>query len=150
MTKQLLLAIVAAMCLGAAYAGGPPTYKCHNGPRIEYSDEPCVAGEVVDTTPTHGMDKSTGVSRKGRDVQRAELQEVFANALKPLTGMNADQLQTAGRRQKLPLADQQQCAALDNQIPAQEMAARGATAPDKGKADVRLYLSRKQFKDLKC
>jgi len=97
-----------------------------------------VAGEVVDTTPTQGMDKSTGVSRKGRDVQRAEFQEAFANALKPLTGMNAEQLQTAGRRQKLSLADQQQCAALDNQIPAQEMAARDAAGPGKGNADVRL------------
>ena len=150
MTKRLLLAGIAAMCLGAANAGGPPTYKCHDGARIEYSDEPCVAGQVVDTTPTQGMDKSTGVSRKGKDVQRVELQEAVATALRPLTGMNAEELQRAGRRQKLPLADKRQCATLDNEIPAQEMAARGAAGPEKAKADVKLYLSRKQFKSLKC
>lgn len=38
------------------------------------------------TPPTQGMDKSTGVSRKGKDVQRAELQEAVAAALRPLTG----------------------------------------------------------------
>lgn len=150
MNKHLLLAGIAVVCLGTAYAGGSSTYKCQYGTRTEYSDEPCMGAKVVDTTPTQGMDKSTGVSRKGKDVQRVEQREALATAIRPLTGMNAEELEKAGRRQQLPVAHQRQCAALDGAIPAQEMAARNAADTDKAKADVKLYRSRKQFKTLKC
>ena len=64
-----------------------PVYRCETAGKVSYSDAPCVGAKEIDTTPTQGMDKMTGASRKGADVQRAEHNALMADALKPLTSM---------------------------------------------------------------
>ena len=65
-----------------------PVYRCETAGKVSYSDAPCVGAKEIDATPTQGMDKMTGTSRKGADVRRDEQNAVMADALKPLTGMN--------------------------------------------------------------
>jgi PAS domain-containing protein len=48
---------------------------------LGYSDAPCVGAKEIDATPTQGMDKMTGVSRKGADVRRDEHNALMADAL---------------------------------------------------------------------
>lgn len=52
--------------------------------------------------PTQGMDKMSGQSRKGKDVQQTEFNRVFDNALKPLTGRSTEGMDVLRRRVKLP------------------------------------------------
>ena len=47
-------------------------------------------GKEIDTTPTQCMDKMTGASRKGADVQRAEHNALMADALRLLTSMSPE------------------------------------------------------------
>ncbi|SFV00255.1 hypothetical protein SAMN04489707_10692 [Paenacidovorax caeni] len=67
-----------------------PVYRCETAGKVSYSDAPCVGAKEIDATPTQGMDKMTGASRKGADVQRAEHNPLMADALKPLTGMSPE------------------------------------------------------------
>lgn len=46
---------------------------------------------MVDTTPTQGLDKLSGVSRKSPEAQRDEQQKQIIEALYPLTGMTHEQ-----------------------------------------------------------
>ncbi len=139
-----------AFLLGTTAYAGDPTYKCQNGGKVEYSDNPCVGATVVDTTPTKGLDKSTGRSLKGASVQREERNEVMANALKPLLGWTPAQRETATKRVNLPAAAQRECSALDAAIPREEATNQKAASGDKARTEVELYKSRKKFKDLKC
>ena len=126
------------------------TYRCQDGKQVTYSDEPCLGAKVVDTTPTQGLDSSSGVSRKGADVRNSESRTSFANAVKPVTGMSPDQFKKFGDRLKLPVPDRQTCQRLDDQLPQLEARAGNATSGEKAQADVDLYMARKRFKDLKC
>lgn len=76
---------------------------------MSYSDAPCVGAKEIDATPTQGMDKMTGTSRKGADVRRDEHNAVMADALKPLTGMSADQYRVYKHRFKLSPGDKAEC-----------------------------------------
>jgi len=126
-------------------------YKCVIAGKTAYSDEPCVGATTVDVTPTRGLNKSTGTTLKGPDVQREESREAIAQAIKPLTGMTAEQLDTAGRRQKLSAAAQSTCSRLDRELPAAEQAMRAASdKATKDDAELHVYSLRKQKKDLRC
>lgn len=127
-----------------------PVYRCETAGKVSYSDAPCVGAKEIDTTPTQGMDKMTGASRKGADVQRAEHNALMADALKPLTGMSPEQYRVYKHRFKLSPRDKAECTRLDTELP--ELKQRAATAPasDKALAEVELYKARKQFNDLNC
>ena len=44
--------------------GAQPVYKCKSPQgKVAYSHEPCVGAQVVDTTPTQGLDRSMGFGR---------------------------------------------------------------------------------------
>lgn len=131
-------------------SAGPPTYKCQIGKRIEYSDNPCVGATVVDTTPTRGMDKLSGKTAKGVAVQKEELNEAIANAMRPLTGQTPQQREAAIRRVYLRPDVKMECASLDHEIPNREGAELSATGRDKAESSIALYRSRQRFKDLKC
>lgn len=117
---------------------------------MSYSDAPCVGAKEIDATPTQGMDKMTGISRKGADVRRDEHNAVMADALKPLTGMNADQYRVYKHRLKLSPRDNAECVRLDTKLPELKQRAATAVPTDKALADVELYKARKQFNDLNC
>jgi hypothetical protein len=127
-----------------------PVYRCETAGKVSYSDAPCVGAKEIDATPTQGIDKMTGASRKGADVRRDEHNALMADALKPLTGMSPEQYRVYKHRFKLSPRDKAECTRLDTELP--ELKKRAATAPpsDKALADVELYKARKQFNDLNC
>lgn len=127
-----------------------PVYRCETNGKVSYSDVPCVGAKVIDATPTQGMDKMTGQSRKGRDVQREEFNTTFDNAFRPLHGRSHAEMDVMRRRVKLPSADQAQCASLDNRLPQLESDAARASGEAKARSDFDLYTARKRFFDLKC
>ncbi|WP_399696513.1 DUF4124 domain-containing protein [Xenophilus sp.] len=139
-----------ALALAALPAASQQVYRCESGGKVAYSDAPCVGAKVIDATPTQGMDKMTGRSRKGREVQREEFHREFDKALRPLHGRSHEEMDTLRKRVYLSSRDQQQCARLDGLLPNLEADAARATGPAKARADVDLYKVRKQFFDLKC
>jgi len=138
--------LLAAVLASAA----PPVYRCDTAGKVSYSDAPCVGAKVVDATPNHGVDQMTGKSRKGRDVQRTELNHAFDDALRPLTGKSRDEMDVMRRRVKLQPREQGECRQLDGQLPELEAGARRETGAAKAKGDVALYQARKRYFDLGC
>lgn len=125
-------------------------YRCESQGRVAYSHDPCIGAQVVDTTPTQGLDKSTGRSIKGHDVQREEFKRLLNEAMRPMTGMSHDQTKRFERRRKLTAAAQVECKLLDFQLPGRAEAVRNSVASEKAEAEVELYLSRKRFRELGC
>ncbi len=126
-------------------------YKCVVGEKVHYSDTPCLGAEKIDVTPTRGIDKSSGRKQIGNDVDRELRREQIAESLRPLTGMNARQLDQAGRRGQLPSGAQLACSRLDVELPLAEK--RESTAlgtADLASAQLQLFKLRKQFRDLRC
>jgi hypothetical protein len=147
---QWSLAFVSLLWLGFQAHAQKPVYRCETAGHVSYSDEPCVGAEEINVTPTPGMDKKTGTSRKGVDVRRDEYDAEVANALKPLTGMTADQYRVHRHRFKLSPADKAECARLDNSLSGLKQRAATASTNDKAMAEVELYKARKRFNDLNC
>lgn len=145
---RLLILCVAWGASAASQA--QPVYRCEDGGKVRYSHEPCVGAKVVDTTPTQGLDKSGGVSRKGRDVRQDELNRMFNDAVRPITGRSHEESKVAQRRWKLPATAQGECSLLDQLIPQQARAAKTAAAAGKADAELRLYQSRARFRELGC
>jgi hypothetical protein len=143
-------AVLATACLTSAVAQAQSVYRCETNGRVGYSHEPCVGAKVVDTTPTQGLDKSTGVSLKGRDVRREELNRALNEAVRPLTGMSHEQTKTFERRIKLPAGAQAECKLLDMRLPHQEQTVRTSLPSAKAEAEVQLFLSRRRFRELGC
>lgn len=142
--------VLATACLASAIAQAQSVYRCETNGRVAYSHEPCVGAKVVDTTPTQGLDKSTGVSRKGRDVQREELNRALNEAVRPITGRSHEQAKLLERRFKLPASAQAECDQLDMRLPDQEQAVRTSTPAARAEAEVQLFLSRRRFRELGC
>lgn len=133
-----------AACMSLVAIAAPaadPVYRCEQGGKVTYSNEPCVGARVVDTTPTEGLDKSSGKSRKGADVQRAQTHREQAKALEPVFGETAHQRATRHKRAQLPKSAQAECAALDSAV--------GATASGPGEEQA-LYAKRARFRELRC
>ena len=146
--RRIVLGTLLAVAALAVQA--QPVYKCQSIGSVGYSNEPCLGGRLVDTTPTQGLDKSSGRSLKGADVSRSEGRKAFADAVKPITGMDAAQLAQAGKRQKLETNAQRECAVLDSQLPAQEIDARATDKSVAARAEIELFESRKRFRDFGC
>ena len=146
-THALLCALTLVI---TAPAMGQQVYRCEANGKVGYSHEPCAGAKAIDATPTQGMDKMTGQSRKGRDVLRHEQDGVMADALKPLTGMTPDQYRVYKQRFKLSPQDKNECARLDYELPGLKQRAANAPTADRAAADVDLYKARKRFNDLNC
>lgn len=145
---RTLLAIMVLMLL--ATAASAQVYRCEHGGKVSYSDEPCVGAKVVDATPTQGMDKMTGSTRKGADVLRDENRKAVDAALQPLTGLDHEQMNVERKRHKLSAADKITCRNLDRQLPELEARTARSAASQKQEADTDLYKARKTFFALKC
>lgn len=129
---------------------GPAVYRCETAGKVAYSDTPCVGATVVDITPTQGMDKMSGKSRKSYELQRADVTHAVDDALKPLTDKSRGEMEVMRRRVNLTSNAQQDCARLDARLPALEQGARDSAAKNKSQADFDLYEARKRYFDLKC
>lgn len=118
---------------------------------MHYSDSPCVGAQKVDVTPTRGMSKSTGRELTGSDVRREVFREQLSDAVRPITGMNAQQLDQAGRRMKLSSEAQVACRQLDQALPLAEQAERAAQGSSALKAQqLELFKLRKRYRELGC
>jgi hypothetical protein len=154
--KVIAFLTFCALLMGAASAQKlPPTsrtvYKCEDGGKVHYSDAPCLGGRKIDVEPTRGLDKSSGKSRTGNDVRHERNREMFAEAVKPLTGMDAKQLDAAGRRMKLSTKAQQDCRRLDGEIPIAEQEQAQAPQGVAGKAaQQRLFGLRTMYRSTGC
>jgi hypothetical protein len=127
-------------------------YKCTVNDKVVYSDSPCLAAERLEVEPTRGMDTSTGSRRRGADVRKELRDEQVADALKPLTGMNAKQLDQAGKRMKLEPKARAECARLDLAIPASERREKDASSDpaQRGVVQQRLLADRQRYRQLAC
>jgi hypothetical protein len=125
-------------------------YKCIVNNKVVYTDEPCVGASVVDVEPTRGMNKSTGKELTGPDVARERRNEGFAEAIKPLTGMNPEQMEVQKRRMKLSGEAQAECSKLDRSIAHAEADEQGSTGEAKADIQRSLFTMRKRSRDLRC
>ena len=117
---------------------------------MTYSDEPCIDAKRIELEPTRGLNKSSGTERVGRDVRNERFQETFAEAVKPVTGMSADQLKVEIRRQPLSQQAHAECRQLDRAIPMAEDAKRSASNTSRLQRQTELLALRKRFKELRC
>ncbi len=146
--KRCLVLGLLVLAVSSPYA--QTVYKCKSNGSVVYSHEPCLGAQVVDTTPTQGLDKSSGTSRKGADVQKSETNKAMAKALEPIFGETAEQFELRHKRFKLPLKDRAECATLDTRLPAQETAVRNADKGEPAMAEAALFESRKRYRELGC
>jgi hypothetical protein len=132
----------------------PPTsrtvFKCVEGGKTFYSDAPCLGAEKINVEPTRGMNKSTGREIVGADVNRERTREAVADAIKPLTGMTAKQLDASGRRMRLSSSDQQSCKNLDIEIPRLEAEEKVADQQTKLPIQRQLLGVRQKYRNLGC
>ena len=125
-------------------------YKCQEAGKVIYSDSPCLGAEKIDTEPTRGLNKSSGKELTGKDVQREHRREITAEALKPLTGLDAKQLDQQGRRMKLNPESQKRCQLLDHSIPMAEREERSVQSNNSAETKQRLFSMRTEFRSLGC
>lgn len=142
--------IACGLLLGIGACWAQPVYKCGPKGAVVYSHEPCLGAEVVDTTPTQGLDKWTGQSRKGGDVIRNEQNKAMADALKPLFNETPEEREKRHRRLKLPPADRQACDSLDAAIAAGASQSAHRAANGANPADQQLFEQRKRYRELRC
>jgi hypothetical protein len=75
---------------------------------------------------------------------------MVAEAIRPLTGLDAKQLAVRGRRNKLSLEDQMECRVLDGDMSAAQQDEKNATQSDLKDVQLKLYQLRKRFHKLGC
>lgn len=114
-----------------------PVYRCDAGGKVVYSHDPCPGAREVDTTPTQGLDKSSGQSRKGKDVRDSEFNKAMADAMRPLLNETPEERQRRHRRAKLGAAASAECYALDPKLKA-------------AKSETELFELRKRYRELGC
>jgi hypothetical protein len=125
-------------------------YKCDTEGKVTYSDEPCLGAKRVDVQPTRGLDKSSGKERIGADVARERRREGLAEALRPVTGMDAKRFETEGRRHRLRPADQAECRSLDTSIARLESSEKTATGNALAATQHELLTQRRRYLNLRC
>ncbi|WP_313032401.1 hypothetical protein [Massilia alkalitolerans] len=125
-------------------------YKCQVKGSVSYSDKPCVGAQRLDVVPTRGADRLSGSKRIGNDVANEGRSEQFAQALKPLTGMNPSHFATASRRQHLDAASQSECRQLEAAILTSEQAERSAGVGMMESIRQDLFSLRKRYKKMDC
>lgn len=151
-TPALICTAMVAM-QGYAQKLPPPSrtvFKCQEAGKTVYSDAPCLGAKLIDVEPTRGLNKSSGRFQIGADVQHEQHREMIAEALRPLSGLDAKQLAVQGRRRKLSLEDQMDCRRLDGDMSAAQQDEKNATQSDLKVVQMRLYQQRKQFQKLGC
>lgn len=152
---KLLTFLALLNCSAAVAQTLPPpsrtVYRCEEGGKVHYSDSPCLGAKKVDVEPTRGLNKSSGQELQGPDVRKERFREGMADMIKPVTGMDAKQLDQAGRRQRLSPEAQRQCRLLDQLLPAAESAEKTAKAGSElAVQQKRLFELRATYRKLRC
>lgn len=148
---NLTLTISSAMVFAQQLPAPSRTvFKCTVNGATVYSDAPCKGAERIDVEPTRGANSYSGRQLTGKDVRHEQNREAFAEAIRPITGMNAKQFDTFGRRTRLRPEAQHECKRLDNNIPSLEREEATATAKMHSSIQARLLYLRQQFRELGC
>lgn len=152
---HVAIVLAATLFVGPALAQKlpPPSrtiYKCQEAGKVSYSDAPCLGAEKIDIQPTRGLNKFTDKELIGNDVRHEKSRELMADALRPLTGMDAKQLDRSGRRMKLSASAQQRCKVLDQEIPELEKQEHAVPAEDIKTVQKRLFELRTEFRAERC
>lgn len=155
LNHHVAIVLSATLFVGPAFAQKlpPPSrtvYKCQEAGKVAYSDAPCLGAEKIDVQPTRGLNKFTDKELIGNDVRHEKSRELMADALRPLTGMDAAQLDRSGRRMKLSTSAQQRCKVLDQEIPELEEQERVVPAADSKAVQKRLFELRTEFRAEGC
>lgn len=160
--RTMSFTVIAAIIYSTALAGMSPLsaqslpapsrtmYKCKVGGTTSYSDTPCLGATKLEVEPTRGVSKLSGKERTGNDVSNERHHELFAEALRPLSGMDAKQLATFGRRNQLSPLAQQGCRRLDHELPLAEDEEKHTAQPSLREVQERLFFMRKKFQELRC
>lgn len=142
------------VCAASAQPLPPPSrtvYKCEEGGKVHYSDAPCLGAQKLVVEPTRGLNKSSGRELEGADVQRERRREQLAEAVRPVTGLEAAEFDRAGRRMRLTQQGLRQCQQLDQALPRAEQAEKAATSADERRAaQAQLLKLRTAFRDGRC
>ncbi len=125
-------------------------FKCVVAGKTVYTDSPCLGAQKIDVEPTKGLNKSSGRELIGNDVRREHTREAIAGALRPLTGMDAKQLDVQGRRMKLSADSQRECSLLDVDIQSIEKEERNVKGAALADIQTRLLRARQRFKEQGC
>ncbi|MGO4476131.1 hypothetical protein AB4Z32_07730 [Massilia sp. 2TAF26] len=125
-------------------------YKCKEQGKLTYSDSPCLGAEKLEVEPTRGVNKLSGEKRVGPDVRRELEREMFAEMVRPLTGMSNKQFEVEVRRVKLPWVAQQECRRLDQDLVTTENEEKRAAQNALRDVQARLFLMRQRFRELRC
>jgi hypothetical protein len=126
-------------------------FKCIENGKTVYSDSPCLGAQKIDVEPTRGVNSGpNGRELVGPDVRREKNREAMAEALRPITGLNAKQYEVQGRRMKLEADAQRECRYLDASIPTTEADEKHATKTQLPEVQARLLTLRKRFRELRC
>lgn len=154
---RFVLAVVVALATQVTHAqaikvpdASRTVFKCTVNGKVTYSDDPCPGAQRIDIEPARGVSKSTGKERIGSDVRREHQREMIAEAVKPLTGMDAKQLEVKGRRMKLPPGVASESAALDRKIAKAEALERTVTGDAYAVAQRDLLLLRDRYRSARC
>ncbi|HLO93961.1 MAG TPA: DUF4124 domain-containing protein [Burkholderiaceae bacterium] len=109
----------------------PPSrtaFKCTVGGKVSYSDSPCEGAQRLQLEPTRGMNKSSGRELIGTDVRNEHQREQIAEMVRPITGLNPQQMAQFERRLPLSPEARRECAWLDQALP-QWKRRKGRQAP---------------------
>lgn len=131
----------------------PPSrtvFKCEVAGKVSYSDSPCLGAQKIDVEPTRGLNKMSGRELLGNDVRREQNREMFADAIRPITGMDAKQLDVQGRRMKLTADAQRECRHLDAEIPVAEKQEKLVKQQALADVQAQLFRMRRSFRELGC
>ena len=132
----------------------PPTsrsvFKCEVAGKVVYSDAHCLGAQKIDVEPTRGLSKTSGREQVGNDVRHEQYREMFADAVRPLTGMDAKQLDAQGRRMKLTTDAQQECRRLDAEIPVAEKQEKLVKQQALVDVQAQLFRMRRSFQEQAC
>jgi hypothetical protein len=149
----MLLALGACAIPAAAQQLPSPSrtmYKCKTDKLVSYSDKPCLGAERLVVVPTRGVSKLSGRERIGRDVQEEQHREMFADALRPISGMNRDQFEVYRRRIRLGSAAQAECRQLDPLLMRSEAMEAAADKLTKPTVQRDLFVLRNRYTELGC
>jgi hypothetical protein len=142
--------LAAFLCTSIWGVHAQQVYRCDIGGKVSYAHEPCLGAQAIDTTPTEGLNQSTGRVQRHPDVQRQVFQRELHEAMRPISVLSPETLQRLSQRYKLSRSAQLECAVWDQRLPGFEQAAAKANAAQKASAELELFQARQHFRDLRC
>jgi len=156
--KRFAVVLIGAWSLCAAktiaaqtlHAPSRTLFKCQDRGKVIYSDSPCLGAEKLEVEPARGVNKLSGKTRIGPDVQNEIYREMMAEAIRPLTGLSAKQFEVEVRRYKLSGTAQQECRRLDQDLVSTEFEEKHTAQNALRDVQARLFVMRQRFRELRC